>query len=148
MSNRSRGFSHERDLARRLWNEGFAVIRAPASGSRARILKYPDIVALYKGRIIALEAKTAGEEKAIYVRREQVEKLLEFSKRAGASPFIAVKFVGEGEWFFVPLDRLVEAGDSFKIPVEAVRKGFRLKGLVSLVKGGKSLLEYTGESTP
>ncbi|ADV64812.1 Holliday junction resolvase Hjc [Desulfurococcus mucosus] len=144
MTNRSRGFQHERDLARRLWEHGFAVVRAPASGSRARVLRYPDIVAIYRGRVIALEVKTLREEKPVYVRREQVEKLAEFSRRAGAMPFIAVKYVGEGEWFLVPLDRLVEAGEgNYKIPVEAVREGLRLKALVSQVKGDKSILDYT-----
>jgi len=145
MSNRVRGFSHERDLARRLWEYGFAVIRAPASGSRAKHLKYPDLVAIYQGRVLALEVKTTRGEKPVYVRGDQVEKLVEFSKRAGATPYIAVKYIGEGEWFFIPLEKLVklEKG-SFKIPVEAVREGLRLKALVSIIKGDKSILDYTG----
>ncbi|MEM0326303.1 MAG: Holliday junction resolvase, partial [Desulfurococcaceae archaeon] len=52
MSTRRRGFFHERDLVRRLWEHGFAVIRAPASGSRVKHVVYPDIVALYKGKVI------------------------------------------------------------------------------------------------
>ncbi|AFL66764.1 Holliday junction resolvase Hjc [Desulfurococcus amylolyticus] len=144
MSNRSRGFSHERDLVRRLWDQGFAVIRAPASGSRARHVKYPDIVAIYHGKIVAMEVKTIKEERTIYVRWEQVEKLQEFSRRAGATPFIAVKFVGSGEWFLIPLEKLaLSEGGAFKIPVETVKNSLRLKALISMIKGDKSILDYT-----
>ncbi|MEM1828904.1 MAG: Holliday junction resolvase, partial [Desulfurococcaceae archaeon] len=41
MSKRVKGFSHERDLVRRLWEYGFAVMRAPASGSKAKRVRYP-----------------------------------------------------------------------------------------------------------
>ncbi|HIC99009.1 MAG TPA: Holliday junction resolvase, partial [Pyrodictiaceae archaeon] len=38
-----RGFEAERDLARRLWQKGFAVIRAPASGAKTKHYVYPDL---------------------------------------------------------------------------------------------------------
>ncbi|MEM0282497.1 MAG: Holliday junction resolvase, partial [Desulfurococcaceae archaeon] len=60
---RIRGFSHERDLARKLWDHGLAVMRAPASGSKGKKLLYPDIVAIYKGKVIAVEVKTMKKAK-------------------------------------------------------------------------------------
>jgi len=131
MNIRVKGFFYERDLARRLWKHGFAVIRAPASGSRAKHLKYPDLVAIYKGKILAIEVKTTRGKKPIYIRGEQLSKLLTFSLRAGAEPYIAVKFIGSGEWMFVTVDKLthLDSGE-YKLDVEDVKKGIPLSELV------------------
>ncbi|MEZ0394688.1 MAG: Holliday junction resolvase Hjc [Desulfurococcaceae archaeon] len=141
---RSRGFQHERDLARRLWEKGLAVVRAPASGSKARRLVYPDLVAIYRGRVVAIEAKTTRRGGAIYVRREQVEKLMEFARRAGGEAYVAIKHVGTGDWRFVRIDSLVEAGNSFKVTREAIEGSPRLEELVDEIKGARPLTEFLG----
>jgi len=137
MNTRVKGFFYERDLARRLWKYGFAVIRAPASGSRAKHLKYPDLVAIYKGRVLAIEVKTTRGEKPVYIRGEQLSKLLSFSLRAGAEPYIAVKFIGSGEWVFVTVDKLTRLDSGgFKLDVDDVENGISLNELVKRVKEG------------
>ncbi len=49
-----RGTEYERDLAYKLYQRGWAVIRAPASGAKAKRYLYPDLVAIKKGRILAI----------------------------------------------------------------------------------------------
>ncbi|MEM2014258.1 MAG: Holliday junction resolvase Hjc [Desulfurococcaceae archaeon] len=144
MSTRRRGFFHERDLVRRLWEHGFAVIRAPASGSRVKHLVYPDIVALYKGKAIIAEVKSMSKPRAIYIEKSRVEKLQEFASRASGEAFIAVKIVGAGEWFFVPIDRLIDAGSTYKITPEILQNSIKLEALVSIVKGVRRLTEFPG----
>ena len=140
---RTRGFSHERELARKLWARGFAVMRAPASGSKAKRLVYPDIVAIYHGKILIFEVKTASNLRDIYIPGHQVEKLLEFTRRAGGEAYIAIKITGTGEWYFVSISKLVKTSSgNYKLPKSALGEALRLPALVNLVKGVKDLLEY------
>jgi Holliday junction resolvase len=141
LSNRRRGFSHERDLAQRLWNHGFAVIRSPASGSKAKNILYPDIVAIYHGKVLAIEAKTVRKERTIYLKEQQVEKLAEFSRRAGGEAFIAVKIVGTGEWRFVSLNSLRETR-GLKITKAHLSNSLKLEDVISIVKGVRKLDEF------
>lgn len=146
MSSRARGFQHERDLAWRLWEHGFAVIRAPASGSRTRRLAYPDIVGIYKGKVIACEVKTTRKPRLIYLRKDQVDKLKEFARRAGGEAYIAVKHIGSGTWVFVPIDSLEETtGGRYKVTKELIARGIRLEALISMIKGVKRLIEFRGD---
>lgn len=96
---RAKGYRAERELVTSLWRHGFAVIRAPASGARVRNAIYPDIVAIYRGRIYAIEVKYHSST-PIYIPRHQVTKLLEFARRAAAEAYIAVKMPRKG-WKFV-----------------------------------------------
>ncbi|NOZ89022.1 MAG: Holliday junction resolvase [Crenarchaeota archaeon] len=102
-SARRRGFDAERELALRLWSKGFAVVRGPASGSRARRLIYPDLVALYHGRIFVFEVKYRRSGGPLYVEAEQARRLEEFARRAGGEAYIAVKVPRRG-WRLVPLE--------------------------------------------
>jgi len=138
MTNKTRGFSHERDLVKKLYNKGFAVMRAPASGARATKIFYPDIVAIYRGKVISIEAKTAVEKRPIYLTGEQVTKLVSFSSRAGGEAYIAVKYVGMEGWKFVPVDKLkgTESG-LYKIDVEDVERAEDLETLVNRIKNEK-----------
>ncbi|QOR95135.1 Holliday junction resolvase [Thermosphaera chiliense] len=142
MSNRRRGFSHERDLVQRFWNHGFAVIRSPASGSKAKTILYPDIVAIYHGKVLAIEAKTIRRERTIYLKKQQVEKLIEFSKRAGGEAYIAVKIVGTGEWRFISLNSLQDTG-GLKITKTHLSASLKLEDLVSIVKGVRRLGDFS-----
>ncbi|WP_434731380.1 Holliday junction resolvase Hjc [Thermogladius sp. KZ2Tp1] len=146
LSNRKRGFAHERDLARRLWERGFAVMRAPASGSKAKRVLYPDVVAIMNGQVFAFEVKsTRAGEKTLYIQREQVQKLVEFVRRSGGSAFIAVKIVGRGEWMFVPVKELVEtSGGNYKLSLGNLREGsfLRIDNLVAMALGVRPLREF------
>ncbi|HIQ10557.1 MAG TPA: Holliday junction resolvase [Pyrodictium sp.] len=126
-----RGFEAERDLARRLWQKGFAVIRAPASGAKAKHYVYPDLVAIWRGKILVFEVKRRTKLTTLYIDAKQVEKLREFCRRAGGEAFIAIKIVDEKKWYFVPLTELeqIETG-KYRISAEKIRSALTLEELV------------------
>ena len=129
---RRRGFEAERELVRKLWSKGFAVIRAPASGARTRLAAYPDIVAIFRGRIYAIEVKYRRDESPIYIDKVQLEKLLEFSRRASATPLIAVKRPNKG-WKFIPASLVKRTNSgSIKIDDEVLDKGMSLDEFVAM----------------
>ena len=143
LRNRRIGFAHERELAVKLWRKGFAVIRAPASGSKTKRIVYPDIVAIKNGYVLAIEVKTTHGEKPIYVPAHQVEKIKEFIKRSGGEGFIAVKIIGSGEWRFLRINDLIPTRKgNYKIDKETLTKSYRLSDLVSIVSGNKRLDEF------
>ncbi len=104
---RSRGYRAERELVLLLWRLGFAVIRAPASGARIRRADYPDIVAIKNGKVAVFEVKSRRNVGTIYINKEQLRKLREFSERAGGRAYIAVRIPHKG-WKFVALQQLRE----------------------------------------
>jgi len=121
--NRARGFEKERELARKLWEEGFACIRGPASGAKAKRLVQPDLVAARNGYVFVIEVKTRRKGRAIYLEKEQVEKLVEWARRAGpkAMPLVAVYVSKELGWRFVPVEKLVKTDSgNFKIEPKAL----------------------------
>ncbi|RLG91774.1 MAG: hypothetical protein DRO36_03450 [Candidatus Hecatellales archaeon] len=132
-----RGVREERELIHRLDSLGFAVLRAPASGSRTK-LDRPDILAGRKGFVLAIEVKTS-RKKTFYVRKESVEQLIRFSDRFGAKPYLAIKFKHTGlDWFLVKPENLVKTGKGFKVSLNDLKmKGESLESLVT-----KSLTEY------
>ncbi len=140
------GVQHERDLALKLWEMGFAVIRGPASGAKAKRILYPDLVAIRSGFIYIFEVKTRAKEDPIYIEKSQVEKLLEFAKRSGGKAFIAVKIVGSSGWKLVPVDVLKPTkGGNYKIDEEDLSKALSLKDIHAEVLGAKRLDEFVGD---
>lgn len=139
------GIQHERDLALKLWEMGFAVVRGPASGARAKRLLYPDLVAIRSGWVYVFEVKTRIREKPIYIESEQVEKLREFAKRSGGKAYIAVKIVNVTAWKLVPIEALGKTrGGNYKLDDEALSKAISLKDLRAEVLGVKRLDHYIG----
>ncbi len=128
---RRRGFDAERELARILWSHGFAVIRGPASGAKAKHVTYPDIVALYKGRIFVLEVKYRHSlSQPLYVPLPQVEKLLEFAQRAGGEPLIAVKVPRRG-WFLIAIDKAKRTKTALRIDDEILAEALTLEEFIT-----------------
>ncbi len=130
------GFQRERNLVLSLWKLGFACIRSPASGSKTRRVIYPDIVALKKGTIIVIEAKTSEKRRTIYVRREQVDRLKAFAERAGALAFIGINFIDGTGWRFIPVSDLVPTkGGNYKISLQVVEeKGLDITDLDKIAR--------------
>jgi len=129
---RRRGFEAERELVRKLWSKGFAVMRAPASGARTRLAAYPDVVAIFKGKIYAFEVKYRSDNFPIYIDKSQLQKLLEFSRRAGATPLVAVKRPNKG-WKLVPIDIAKQTSSGgIKIDDEVLDKGISLEEFVAM----------------
>jgi Holliday junction resolvase len=102
-----RGFDVERELVHKLWNHGFAVVRGPASGARAQRLFYPDVLAVYKGKIFVFEVKYVNKSKKIVIPIQKLNRLREFAERAGGTSLIAVKISGRG-WRVVPTGELAK----------------------------------------
>ncbi len=137
-----KGFDKERDLVIKLWREGLAAIRGPASGARTKHIVYPDVVAIYRGVVLVLEVKYRAKPETIYIESEKLERLREFARRAGGRILIAVKYAG-GEWRFVDPDscKVTESG-RIRVDPEVVEKSPTLRELVNSLKGQKSITEY------
>jgi Holliday junction resolvase len=136
---RRRGFHYERELARMLYREGFAVIRAPASGSKAKRVFYPDIVALYKKNILVFEVKTRGEPSDVYIDKYKVERLRDFAERSGGEAYIAVKITSLGEWRAVPLKDLWTTREgNYRVSKFILERSIKLDELLGKIKSGVS----------
>ena len=129
----TRGISDERSLVKLLWNKGFAVMRAPASGSSTKMPR-PDIVAgkSAKNLQFAIEVKTTHEE-VLYIARESISQLAEFAERFGCQPIVALRFKNRVKsWIFVhPQQLMVTPALNYKITyLEAQRVGMDFKTLI------------------
>lgn len=120
----------ENELANILWEDGFAVVRGPSSGGGARKRFQPDLVAIKDGKVLVFEVKLVSRDSPLYIDSEQVVGLSEFARRAGGSPYIAVRLKG-GEWRFHPLSSLRPAGSSFRL--DSPSEGLRLRDLEEAV---------------
>jgi Holliday junction resolvase len=132
MANR-KGERRERELVNLLDEVGFAVMRAPASGS-ATTRDLPDVLAGDGERFYAIEAKSSSGN-PIYLDAEEVEALRFFASNFGAEPRIGIRF-DEQDWAFFDPDELyvTEAGN------------FRVKPETAIARG-EDLIELAGMST-
>ncbi len=131
MSN-AKGDRRERELVNALDGAGFAVMRAPASGS-ATERDLPDVLAGNGETFYAVEAKSSAGD-PIYLTGEEVESLVYFSRNFGATPRIGVRFDREDWYFFHPDDCHTTDGGNYR-----VKKGTALAE-------GADLAELTGHS--
>lgn len=131
MANR-KGERRERELVNRLDEHGFAVMRAPASGS-ATERELPDVLAGNGSVFYAIEAKSSGGDR-IYLTGEEVESLVFFARNFGAKPRIGARFDREDWYFFHPADLHVTDGGNYRIKRETA------------LSSGTDLAELAGES--
>ncbi|RLG77574.1 MAG: Holliday junction resolvase [Thermoprotei archaeon] len=141
-----RGFDAERDLVRKLWKCGFAVIRGPASGSRIKRAVCPDVVAIKNRNVFVFEVKKRSKYDSIYLDKEQVLKLVEFARRAGGEAFIAVK-ISNNPWKFIPVNKLVDVGSSYKVPRDEIEAGLDIDDLVRMCDTFIPLTSYKKRSS-
>ena len=123
-----RGVSYERELANWLWGLGFAVIRAPASGGGVRHRFAPDLVAIFKGKVIVLEVKYRGKPSSISIQCDKVSKLLEFANRAGGEAYVVIKYARE-PWRIMPI-KPCNGGSALTYTVNEVKEASRLEDVV------------------
>lgn len=116
MSANRKGDRRERELVNQLDAAGFAVMRAPASGS-ATDRDLPDVLAGDDGRFYAIEAKSSSGQ-PIYLSGEEVEALIFFAQNFGANARIAVRFDREDWYFFHPGDLYVTDGGNYRVKKE------------------------------
>jgi Holliday junction resolvase len=115
MSN-AKGDRRERELVNRLDEAGFAVMRAPASGS-ATERELPDVLAGDGERFYAVEAKSSSGD-PIYLDGAEVEALVYFSRNFGAKPRVGVRFDREDWYFFHPGDLHTTDGGNYRVKLE------------------------------
>ncbi len=115
MSN-AKGDRRERELVNKLDEAGFAVMRAPASGS-ATERELPDVLAGDGTDFFAIEAKSSAGD-PIYLTGEEVYSLVYFSRNFGAKPRIGVRFDREDWYFFHPDDLYQTDGGNYRVKKE------------------------------
>ena len=116
MSANRKGDRRERELVNRLDEAGFAVMRAPASGS-ATDRELPDVLAGNGDSFYAIEAKSSSGN-PIYLTGEEVEALIYFARNFGANARIGVRFDREDWYFFHPGDLYVTDGGNYRVKKE------------------------------
>ncbi len=132
MSANRKGDRRERELVNKLHDAGFAVMRAPASGS-ATDRELPDVLAGNGDVFYAIEAK-ASKGNPIYLTGEEVEALVYFANNFGAKPRIAVRFDRQDWYFFHPADLYQTDGGNYRVKLETA------------LADGTDLAELTGQS--
>jgi len=131
-SNKVRGSVVERYIVSKLRDKGFAVLRAPASGSKRKD-HVPDIIALKSGIIILIEVKSRKNGKKIYIEREQAEGISDFAKKSGGELFLAAKI--DRTLRFVKFEEIRKTeGGNYAIDLETVEKGMDIEDLVRYVE--------------
>jgi Holliday junction resolvase len=133
MSANRKGDRRERELVNELDAAGFAVMRAPASGS-ATDRDLPDVLAGDGEQFYAIEAKSSAGD-PIYLSGEEVESLIYFARNFGAKARVAVRFDREDWYFFHPGDLHVTDGGNYRVKKETA------------LADGEDMAELVGHST-
>ena len=127
MSANRKGDRRERQLVNALDSAGFAVMRAPASGSATQ-RELPDVLAGNGTVFYAIEAKSSAGD-PIYLDSEEIEALRYFSESFGAKPRIGVRFDQE-EWAFFHPAEIITENDAYRVKKElAVDAGEAMEDL-------------------
>jgi Holliday junction resolvase len=129
MSANRKGDRRERELVNELDAAGFAVMRAPASGS-ATERDLPDVLAGNGEKFYAIEAKSSSGD-PIYLDAEEVESLIFFARNFGAKARIGVRFDQEDWFFFHPGDLYTTDAGNYRVKREtALAEGVDFDELV------------------
>jgi len=111
-----KGDRRERELVNLLDDAGFAVMRAPSSGS-ATTRELPDVLAGDGERFYAIEVKSSAK-RPIYLTGEEVEALIFFARNFGAKARIGVRFDREAWYFFHPAELHTTDGGNYRVKKE------------------------------
>lgn len=135
-----KGDAHERELVVAVDEGGWAVMRAPASGS-ATGRDLPDVLFGNGESFYAVEAKTSSGD-PIYIEGSEIESLYYFAMNFGATARVAIRFNaknGDPHWgsdeiekwrFFDPEDLYKTDGGNYRIKKERTYEdGDRLSDL-------------------
>ena len=131
----AKGDRRERELVNRLDELGFAVMRAPASGS-ATSRELPDVLAGDGAVFYAIEVKASAGD-PIYLSGEEVEALVYFARNFGAKPRVGVRFDREDWSFFHPDELHRTDGGNYRVKKElALEAGEPIEGLAGVPAEG------------
>lgn len=115
MSNR-KGDRLERDCARKAYDLGAAVMRAPASGA-ATERELPDLLIGFGHRAFAGEHKASSGD-PIYVSKREIVDLAWFARMFGFDPVVITRWDQDVTWYFHDPNDLHDAGESYRIRKE------------------------------
>jgi len=117
-----KGSREERDLVKLLWDNGFAAMRAPASGGATK-KPLPDVIAGNGSIYLAIEVKTTSRDR-IYIDSRKMNGLKEFSDTFGARPYIGIKFKYRDWIFLSPEDLEVTRAENYRLDLDiALERG-------------------------
>lgn len=124
-----KGSTEERDLVNRLWDAGFAAMRAPASGGATK-RPLPDVLAGNGKLYLAIEVKSTRQDH-IYIDNEKISNLKKFSEIFGATCYVGAKFVRK-PWRFIKLDDLhVTRSNNYRVNTDlAFSKGLDFEEII------------------
>lgn len=121
----SKGDRRERELVNLLDDDGFAVMRAPASGAATK-RELPDVLAGNSVNFYAMEAKSSSGD-PIYITEKKVDGLEFFSSQFNAVPTIAIRFDRE-PWRFLHPDWLYRTDSgNYRVKKETANENGLLK---------------------
>src|SRR3989344_8101552 len=117
---KKKGTRAERELLHMFYDNVFGVLRTACSGSIT--IPSCDLLVGKNGKVLAIECKFIKEN--IYIKKDRIKELIDFSKKFGAEPLFGVKVMNKG-WFFLNLDKLEKSkGNNYVISYNlAKRKG-------------------------
>lgn len=108
-----KGMQQERNLVRYLNNKGYTAVRVAGSGAGTK-RPTPDILASDGNKCYAIELKSSSKD-LIYIDKNQVNGLKEFSYSFGAIPLLCVNFTYM-DYYFISINRLtLSKGLNYKI---------------------------------
>ena len=124
-----KGSIEERDLVKKLWDAGFAAMRDPASGGATK-KPLPDVLAGNGKLYLAIEVKSSRQDH-IYIDKEKIDNLIEFSNIFGATPYVGAKFIRK-KWRFIKLDDLhVTRSNNYRVNTDlAFSKGLDFEEVI------------------
>lgn len=133
MARKNKGSAAERELVHMFNDSGlWSAVRIAGSGLTKD--PNPDVLAGNNLRYLAIECK-AVKSTSKYLYPEEVDQILNFSRRFGAEPWFGIKFNNKG-WFFLKPEQLNKSRSNnlFVITFDVANKeGLSFKDLVGEV---------------
>lgn len=114
----------ERQLFKKFWDNGWAAMRAAGSGNK----KVPDIIAGNGKKLVVIECKVINNDH-IYLKKNDIEKLVLFGLRIKAQPFLCIKFKNNSAAFYMIDDLNYTKNNCYKISSQ--QKGISFEDLIS-----------------
>lgn len=130
---KSKGTRLERELIHMLHEAGWGIIRSAGSGSTP--LPSADILAGNPNQVrhLAIECK-ALKSNTKYFYPEEIEQLLNFSKRIGAEPWIGIRYNNQPWYFLNPKDLPLTKSNNAALTLEfAEKNGLTFEQLIKIV---------------
>jgi len=128
---KKKGTRFERELIHKLWENGFAAIRSPASGGSTNY-PMPDIIAGNGKKYLAIEVKMRAKL-PLYIDEQQIKDLAMFSNLFGADAVIGLKLPRQ-DWRFFEIKQLKRTEKGYKIDSEVFHLGFDIYELIGKLK--------------